>query len=220
MTYNDIIMKLKVIIVGPFEVNCYLYWDEKTGDGVIIDPGAEAPGIISELDKNKITPKAILLTHGHGDHIAGVAEIKAHYEIPLYIGQGEEHLLANPSANVSAYFAQPIVAPPADELLKDEEYLSAGSLLLRTLATPGHSPGGVCYLDETQGILFCGDSLFYGSIGRTDFPGCSHTTLIDSIKNKILKLPDNVICYPGHGPKTTVGGERINNPFLIGDYFA
>ena len=212
-------MMLKTLVVGPFQVNCYLYFDEASSDTVIIDPGAEDDRIIEQVTEANLKPRAILLTHGHGDHIAAVAAIKDHFQIPLYIGRGEEELLANPSANVSALFANPIVAPPADHLLDDEQMVSAGNISLKVLSTPGHSPGGVCYLDETLGFLFCGDTLFYGSVGRTDFPGCSHERLIASINDKIMKLPDNIVCYPGHGPETTVGSERTNNPFLRGDYF-
>ena len=212
-------MMLQKIQVGPFQVKCYLYFDEASSDTVIIDPGAEDDRIIEQITEANLEPRAILLTHGHGDHIAAVAAIKDKYKIPLYIGRGEEELLANPSANVSALFANPIVAPSADHLLDDEQMVSAGNISLKVLSTPGHSPGGVCYLDETQGFLFCGDTLFYGSVGRTDFPGCSHERLIASINDKIMKLPDNIVCYPGHGPETTVGSERTNNPFLRGDYF-
>lgn len=212
-------MRLKTLVVGPFQVNCYLYSDESSGDAVVIDPGAEQDRIIDEINRDGVNLKAILLTHGHGDHIAGVAGVKDHFKVPLYVGRGEQELLVNPSANVSAFFDNPIVAPPADVLLDDEQPIELGTVCLRVLKTPGHSPGGVCYLDETEGIIFCGDTLFYGSIGRTDFPGCSHRTLIDSINEKIMKLPDSIVCYPGHGPKTTVGAERINNPFLRGDYF-
>ncbi|MBU0984083.1 MAG: MBL fold metallo-hydrolase [candidate division Zixibacteria bacterium] len=212
--------KLHTLIVGPFEVNCYLYWDQKTLDGVIIDPGAEAEGIIREVENEGFTPRAILLTHGHGDHIAAVAEVKAKYDIPLYIGAGEEDLLANPSANISAYFDQPIVAPPPDHSVNDEDVVKTGSLIFRVLSTPGHTRAGVCFLDETEGLLFTGDTLFAGGIGRTDLPGGSYNLLIESIRQKILALPDSVVCLPGHGPGTTVGAERTGNPFLTGGHFA
>lgn len=213
-------MKLTTVVVGPFAVNCYLFWDESTGDGIIIDPGAEADLIKDTITEAGFTPRAILLTHGHGDHIAGVEDIKNHYDIPLYVGDGEQELLASPSANVSAMIGTPIIAPEPDHLVTDEQLISCGSVALKVLATPGHSPAGVCYLHESEGVLFCGDTLFAGSIGRTDFPGCSYEKLIESILNKILKLPDAIVCFPGHGPSTTVGAERASNPFLIGGSFA
>ncbi len=212
------VMKIETIVVGAFQVNCYLYWDESAGDGIILDPGDEETRIFGAVRQAGFLPKAVLLTHGHVDHIAAVAAVKAEYDIPLFVGRGEEDLLANPSANVSELIGHPVTAPTPDHLLEDEELVSVGSVSFRVLATPGHSPGGVCYLDERAGVLFSGDTLFWGSIGRTDFPGCSHQQLIDSIYKKILPLPDSVVCYPGHGPKTTVGGERVNNPFLSGGH--
>ncbi len=209
-------MELQTIVVGPFAVNCYLFWDKTTMDGVIIDPGAEAENIVSAVTRAGINPRAVLLTHGHGDHIAGVADVKKHFDIPLYVGRGEEELLANPSDNVSAFFDDPIVSPPADKLLDDEQMIRLGSVELRVLATPGHSPAGVCYLHERDGVLFCGDTLFAGSIGRTDFPGCSLETLLESIQRKIMPLPEDVLCFPGHGVRTTVGAEKNGNPFLRG----
>lgn len=213
-------MKLEILTVGIFEVNCYLYWDESSNDGIIIDPGDEEERIINRVGKLGFNPKAILLTHGHGDHIVAVDAVKVKYNIPLYIGNGEEELLKNPTANVSALIGHPIVAPPPDYLVDDEQLLTFGAISLKVLSTPGHSPAGVCYLDENEGLLFTGDTLFWNSIGRTDFPGCSHETLINSINSKILTLPDSIVCLPGHGPKTTVGAERENNPFLTGRFFA
>lgn len=213
-------MKLETLVVGPFEVNCYLYYNEQNGDGVIIDPGSDQNRIAQTIEHLKITPKAILLTHGHGDHIAAVEAVKNQFDLPLYVGAGEEELLRNPSANVSAMVGHPIVAPDPDIVLTDEQVITVGSIMFRVLATPGHSPGGVCYLDERQNRLFCGDTLFYGSIGRTDLPGGSLEVLLESIRSKILTLPDQIVCLPGHGPQTTVGAERVNNPFLVGDFLA
>lgn len=213
-------MNVHTIIVGEFEVNCYLYWEQDSKEGVIIDPGANSSTIINEIEELGITPIAILLTHGHSDHIGAVTKLKDQYAIPLYAGKGEEELLSSPTANLSAMLGLDIKAPPAEQWLVDEQVLSVGPVELRVLATPGHSPGGICYLDEKHNNLFCGDTLFYGSVGRTDFPGCSHQQLITSIETKLLTLPDGIICYPGHGPQTTIGGERTNNPFLQGDYLA
>jgi len=212
--------KTHTVVVGPFLVNCYLYWDTDSHEGVIIDPGADEEAIIFQLEQFDIEPKAILLTHGHGDHIAAVAPLKKQFDLPLYIGAGEEDLLANPSANVSAFFDTPIVAPAADFLLTDEQMLNISGLQLRVLATPGHTSAGVCFLAEEEGLLFCGDTLFAGSIGRTDFPRSSHVQLIESIHKKILTLPDSIVCLPGHGPRTTVGAERNSNPFLSGGQYA
>ncbi len=209
-------MKLEMLTVGPFEENCYLYWDEKNSKGVIIDPGAEAARIIDTVTRAKFEPTAILLTHGHGDHIGALAEIKAHWNLPVYIGQGEEGYLADPHLNGSADFGFPIMAPKPDFLVADENLYRFESIELRVLATPGHTAAGVCYLDESEGVLFCGDTLFQGSIGRTDLQGGSFEKLIDSIQKKILTLPDDIVCFSGHGPATTVGAERTGNPFLTG----
>lgn len=212
-------MKLKTIVVGPFEVNCYLYWDEATSDGVIIDPGLDGDVIIHEVGKSGMAPRAILLTHGHGDHIAAVEPVKEHFQLPLYVGKGDEELMRNPSANVSELIGQPIVAPRPDHIVEDEQTIAIGSLQFSVIATPGHTPGGVCYLDEKANLIFTGDSLFWGSIGRTDLPGGSLNTLLDSIKGKLMKLPDSITCYPGHGPQTTIGAEKSQNPFLTGGGF-
>ena len=211
--------KVHTVVVGPFAVNCYLLWDEATSEGVIIDPGADDDVIAYEIDQVEMIPKAILLTHGHGDHIAAVEAVQQLYKIPLYVGRGEEELLANPSANISAYFDKPIVAPKPDHTVVDEDLITVGPIRLRVLSTPGHTPAGVCYLDEEQGLVFCGDSLFAGSIGRTDLPGGNPQQLLKSIHNKLMTLPDSVVCLPGHGPATTVGAERTSNPFLTGGEF-
>ena len=213
-------MKLETLVVGPFGVNCFLYWHERNGDGVIIDPGDEDELICDRVGQAGFKPLAVLLTHGHVDHIGAVKAVKEHFQIPLFVGKGEEPLLKDPAANASVYLDEPITVPKPEKVLEDEDLVTIGSISLKVLATPGHTQGGICYLDEATGLLFCGDTLFQGSIGRTDLPGGNYAQLINSIQSKILTLPDEIICLPGHGPATTVGAERNSNPFLTGEYFA
>jgi hydroxyacylglutathione hydrolase len=212
--------RYSTIVVGSFMVNCYLYWDDLTGDGVIIDPGDEGLMIVDAVKKAGFTPLGILLTHGHVDHIGAVAQVKEEFKLPLYVGRGDETMLADPAANASIMLNEPVKITLPEFVLEDEQEVKIGSLTLRVLATPGHTPGGVCYLDESEGLLFCGDTLFQGSIGRTDLPGGSLPQLLESIQEKLMRLPDEIICLPGHGPITTIGAERNGNPFLIGGYYA
>ena len=213
-------VKIKTVVVGGYQVNCYLVSEEESGVGVIIDPGDQADLIMNSIESSGFIPKGILLTHGHFDHTSAVEELRAKYSIPLYAGRGEEELLTNASLNGSALFGSPVNLADPEFLLEDEAPLTVGPVNFRVLATPGHSPGGVCYLEETAGALFCGDTLFAQSIGRTDLPGGSMQVLMNSIESKIMTLPDSVVCYPGHGPATTVGAERAGNPFINGSYFA
>lgn len=211
-------MRVETLVVSPFETNCYLVW--KVGDKtcVIIDPGDEDELILDRIAALDLDLGAILLTHGHADHMAAVKPIKEKLNIPLYIGKGDEELLDSPSANVSAFYGFQIICPPADRILEDNDVVTIGPLKFNVFSTPGHSPGGVCYFIEKS--LFCGDTLFRGSVGRTDLPGGNYQQLINSIDGSILTLPDDVICYPGHGPVTTVGEERKSNPFIAGRKFA
>jgi hydroxyacylglutathione hydrolase len=209
-------MKLEMLTVGPFAENCYLYWDEKSNKGVVFDPGDEADHIIAAIEKSGFEPIVILLTHGHADHIRAVEKVKKKWKLPVYIGKGEEVYLSDPNLNGSAFYESPFTAPPPDFLVEDETDYKFDSIVLKVLFTPGHTSSGICYLDETQNLLFCGDTVFQQSIGRTDLPGGDFKTLIDSINKKILTLPDEIICLPGHGPSTTVGAERTGNPFLTG----
>lgn len=207
--------RIDTIVVGSFEVNCYLIWDDISKDLIIIDPGDDAIAISRRIEGIGCLPRAILLTHAHGDHIGAVTELRQKYGVPLVAGVNEKQYLADPMYNLSAEIGLSIVLAPAERWVVDEDIVSFGMLHLRVLSTPGHTAGGICFLDETLGVVFCGDTIFQGSIGRTDFPGSSFKELMLSIQNKILTLPDNIVCYPGHGPATTVGAERRSNPFLL-----
>jgi len=210
-------LEIKTLVVSPFEENCYLVWEPEHHNGVIIDPGDEDELIVSQVEKNGFEPQAILLTHGHGDHIGAVKPLKEKYDIPIYIGKEDAPMLQSPSENVSAVFGYEIVCPPADHLVSDGDVIGFGKMKFTVIDTPGHSKGGVCY--HIDRFLFCGDTLFKNSVGGTDLPGGDYETLIASIDKKLLPLPDDLICFPGHGPATTIGEERRNNPFISGRRF-
>ena len=207
-------MRIETLVVSAYEENTYLVWNSETAEGVVFDPGAEGERIVSRIEELKVDVKAILLTHGHADHIGAVAEVKERYGAPVYIGRGEERLLADPRENLSAFFGEGIVAPPPDYLLDEGDTVEVAGFRFSILSTPGHSPASICYHYQTH--LFSGDVLFMGSIGRTDFPHSNHQDLMDSLRDKVLTLPDDTVVYPGHGPTTTIGRERTANPFLTG----
>ncbi len=218
--FNLEMIKVMRLEVGSYASNCYLVWDDKNKEGVIIDPGAEPETILKNLELTGFAPQAILLTHAHSDHIGAVKEVKEKFEIPIYIAKEEKEWLTDPVLNLSAMSGQEVIAVPPDELISDEQILKFGEIEFRALHTPGHSPGSISFLNEKRGMLFCGDTIFAGSIGRTDFPGCSLDILMDSITKKIMSLPDEIICFPGHGVNTSIGNERLNNPFINGSFFA
>lgn len=210
-------MEIHGLAVSMFETNCYLAYDGTAGEGIIIDPGDEADRIAAEIERLRFRPTVILLTHGHGDHIGGVAELKERYGIPMYAGRGAEATVVLSNQNFPAMFGVSVFCPEPDRLLAEGEKVSFGNEALAVIHTPGHSPGGVCF--QSGKVLFCGDTLFCNSVGRTDLPGSNHDHLIASIRQKLLVLPDDTICYPGHGPTTTIGQERRYNPFITGKYF-
>lgn len=211
-------MRIETLVVGAYAVNCYLVWDDQSHEGFIIDPGDEAEKIVHAIERHEITPRLILLTHGHTDHIGAVNAIRQKFALPLHAGKGEEDLLGSPEKNLSSLTGNGISLDPPEQLLSEGDTVAAGPISFSVLETPGHSPGGICLYGHD--ILFCGDTLFYGSVGRTDFPGCSSEQLFASITTKLLPLPDQTVCYPGHGPSTTIGQEKEHNPFLNGEFFA
>lgn len=204
-------MILKKLELGMFASNCYVVGDESTKEGMIIDPGADAKQILRAVEDLGLNIKVIALTHSHMDHVGALVEVKEATGAEIAIHTDEaEFLQKQPMTGMFSPFSQPL--PPPDRLLKEGDTIDIGSLHFRVLHTPGHTPGGICLLEE--GIVFSGDTLFNFGIGRADFPGASYDQEIDSIQTKLMTLPDNTVVCPGHGPDTTIGVERKVNPFL------
>lgn len=199
---------------GPLMVNCYLVYDEESKEAFIVDPGGRNPQLESFIDSKGLTVKFIILTHGHGDHIGAVDEYREKYHAPVLAHFREKELLASPSLNSSKYMFNRGIAVVADKWLNDNDEIPFGDDVLKIIHTPGHSPGGICILLPKNKWLFSGDTLFYGSIGRTDFPLCSTPDLFDSIRSKLFTLDPEIQVFPGHDSFTTIGREVQYNPFF------
>ena len=204
-------MLLERMEVGPFATNCYLVACPETKAALIIDPGAEGNRIIKKVRELQLQVEYVVNTHAHIDHIGANEEVRQALQVPLLAHQADLPRYLSPQAGMALFMGKVAVEPP-DRFLAEEDNLQVGTLSVRVLETPGHSPGGITL--DINGTLFVGDTLFAGSIGRTDFPGGSFSELIQSIKDKILSYPDGTMVFPGHGPPTTVGDERRYNPFL------
>ncbi len=211
-------MQIRTIVSMPFEENSYVAWLADRKDAIVLDPGLEPDLILDFLREEELTPAAILNTHGHADHIGGNEALKEAFpDAPLIIGANEAFLLTNADANLSAAFGMPITSPPADSLVREGEVVEAAGIRLEVLEVPGHSPGHVVYLyRDSPCLVFGGDVLFRGSIGRYDFPNSDGRLLLQGIRTKLFALPPDTVIYPGHGPVTTVGHEKRTNPF-VGD---
>ena len=208
-------MIIECLTVGPFAENTYLLGDEQSRTAYVIDPGGDTDRLLQLVSNHGLTLQSIINTHGHIDHIAGVQELRERTGIPFAIHAGELRILENAPQSAAMFGISNFRKPEADQFLQAEELLPLGHKTIKVLATPGHSPGGVSFLIDN--CVFVGDALFAGSIGRTDFPGGDYQTLISSIKNQLLTLPEDTVVYSGHGPETTVGWERRTNPFLTGE---
>ena len=206
-------MILKGLEIGGVGANCYIIGCEETREGAIIDPGGGASSILRVVQEEKLTIKYIINTHGHIDHIGANTKVKEATGADILIHEKDAKMLTSAAANFSMFMGQRITSPAASRLLKDGDIIKIGTTIeLLVIHTPGHTPGGICL--KTGNIIFSGDTLFAGSIGRTDFPGGSYKTLISSITEKLMCFDDKVVVYPGHMQPTTIGFERKHNPFL------
>jgi glyoxylase-like metal-dependent hydrolase (beta-lactamase superfamily II) len=205
-------MNIERLVTGPVSVNTYVLWTREDGDCIVIDPGGYTPALAAFLKQHRLRPAYILLTHGHFDHIGGVYRLKELFGATVMIHADDAVMLTSAKENLSGLAGVSIVMPPADQTLTDGAVVEADGVRLTVMHTPGHSPGGVCLVGE--GVVFSGDTLFWESVGRTDFPSSRPEALTKSLQEKVMALPDDTVVYPGHGPETTIGHERRNNPFL------
>jgi hydroxyacylglutathione hydrolase len=212
-------MKLKKFIINPFQMNCYIYYDENSGEGIIIDPAAydkyEEDEILKFVKDKNIKIKYIINTHGHIDHILGNTFAKKNFNCPLLIHKDDLFLLSNSLAQGLIYNLEVSKSPEPDEFITDNLVIQLNNNEINFIHTPGHSPGGVCVVDHKNKNTFCGDTIFAETIGRTDLPGGNMDTLLDSIINKLFyQCEDDYTLYPGHMEETTIGKEKKYNPFF------
>jgi len=207
-------MIIKMLTVGPFAANCYIVGSSTTKQGMVIDPGAEAETILKTVQQTGLCISIIVITHAHIDHVGAIREVQEKSNAQFAIHEAEKgFVLSAPMRMLTSLGMSPVKSPPRpDRLLKDGDRIDLGDLRFEVLHTPGHSAGGICL--SGHGVVFSGDTLFNLGVGRTDFPGMSHDRLMNSIREKLMVLPDETIVYPGHGSPTTIGDERRGNPFL------
>ena len=212
-------MILEMLTVGPFQENCYVVGDEETGAGAIVDPGDEAARIALAVEQTNLEISQILITHTHIDHVGAVASLVDEYSCQVLIHAEAEPMLGQLPTQAMMMGLRFGEVPTVDRHIEDEEVIEVGGLRLKSLYTPGHAPGHIAFYIESEELLLSGDALFAGSVGRVDLPGGSMEVLMRSIEERLLTLPDETRVYPGHGPETTIGNERVHNPFLQGGLF-
>jgi len=203
---------IKNLEVGPIMANCYILGCEETKEAVVIDPGDDADQILMTLAKSGLKVKYIINTHGHFDHVGANKKMKSATGAPILIHEGDVPMLSRLSTDATMFGLSVENSPEPDQKIADGDIISFGNLKLKVLHTPGHSPGGVAL--HIKGSVFVGDTLFSGSIGRTDLPGGNYDTLISSVRNKLFTLSEDTKVYCGHGPATTIGKEKAYNPFF------
>lgn len=206
-------MRIDNDVIGICATNTFYVYNETTNEAIIIDPAGDYPRILNSLNKKGVTPVAILLTHGHFDHILAVDELRERFQIPVYAGIHEKEVLESPVKNLSEAFTGYGMVTHADHYLADGEVFTVAGYEITCIEVPGHTVGGMCYYIPSEEVLFSGDTLFCESVGRTDFPGGDGRALFLAIKNKLMVLPEETRVYPGHMDDTTIGYEKAYNPF-------
>lgn len=206
-------MKIEKFVLGSLGTNCYLIENEETKELVIVDPATCPDYVVSHVKLHGYTPKAILLTHAHFDHVMGIDGWVQEFDIPVYLHEDEKQVLGDPQLNLSGMFGSRYSYNKVD-CLQDGELLTVAGFTFKIIHTPGHTQGGCCYYCESEGVLISGDTLFYQSVGRSDFPTGSMAALVRSIKEKLFCLPEDVMVYPGHNDLTCIADEKMYNPFV------
>ena len=207
-------MSIKSMVLGPVQTNVFFVINDETKETVLFDPAYAGERIIKYLEDNGLTLKAVFLTHGHFDHITAVSSVAEALKVPVYAARSEERLLSDGQLNESLGSYGYSVTVKPDHYLEDGDETDVAGMKIKMIETPGHTEGSCCYYLEEQKVLISGDTLFAGSVGRTDLPTGSMKKLLDSIESKLMVLPDDVDVYPGHGEFTTIGYERKWNPFF------
>jgi glyoxylase-like metal-dependent hydrolase (beta-lactamase superfamily II) len=210
-------LQVHTIVSMPFAENTYVIWRNGSRDSLVFDPGLEPELILNFLQEQGLNVSGILNTHGHADHIGGNEAMKQAFpDAPLIIGAGDQHMLRDANANLSAPFGLAIFSPPADRTVSEGDVVELAGIRLEVLEVPGHSPGHVVFVwRDSPCLVFGGDVLFRNGIGRSDFPGGDGELLLRGIREKLFVLPDDAVVYPGHGPVTKIGFEKRTNPFLV-----
>jgi hydroxyacylglutathione hydrolase len=204
----------QILPVGPLQCNCSIVGDEASREAIVIDPGDEIESILDIVRRHNLTVKQIVVTHAHIDHVGGAMKLKAATGAPILLNENDTALLKMLDVQAAWLGMRSPGAVTIDQSLREGDTVQAGPLKAQVIHTPGHTEGSICMLFSTENTLIAGDTLFAGSIGRTDLPGGSYSKIIDSLHGKLLALPDETIVIPGHGPQTTIGEERESNPFL------